>query len=74
MVEEVVAVLFEEAGPTVLVGYAAGLRVGRIRPLVGHFQEEQIGQLFDVVAIAHPVVAQDVAVVPKFLDDLIYVF
>jgi hypothetical protein len=25
--------------------------------------------LFDIVAIAHPVVAQDVAVVPELLDD-----
>ena len=27
------------------------------------------GDLFDIIAIAHPVVAQDVAVVPEFLYD-----
>ena len=37
--------------------------------LVGHLQEQQIGELLDVVAVAHAVVAQDVAVVPEFLDD-----
>ena len=34
-----------------------------------HFQEQQVGELLDVVAIGHAVVAQDVAVVPKALND-----
>jgi hypothetical protein len=42
----------------------------RLRALVGHLEEQQIRQLFDVAAIAHPVVAQDVAVVPELWDDL----
>lgn len=37
--------------------------------LVGHFEEQQVGELFDVVAIADAIVAEDVAVVPEFLDD-----
>src|SRR3989338_6882938 len=41
----------------------------RPRALVGHLEEQQVCQLFDVVTVAHPVVAQDVAVVPEFLDD-----
>lgn len=47
--------------------------------LVCHLEEQQIRQPLDVVAIAHPaclcvarrqVVAEDVAVVPKLLNDL----
>ena len=49
----------------------AGLVVWRLGALVGHLEEQQIGQLLDVVAVAHPVVAEDIAVVPEFLDDLI---
>ena len=37
--------------------------------LVVHLEEEQVGELFDVVAVRHAVVAQDVAVVPEALDD-----
>ena len=37
--------------------------------LVVHLEEEQVGQLLDVVAVRHAVVAQDVAVVPETLDD-----
>jgi hypothetical protein len=34
-----------------------------------HFQEEQAGELLNVIAIGHAVVAQDVAVVPEMLDN-----
>jgi hypothetical protein len=37
--------------------------------LVVHLEEEQVGELLDVVAVGHAVVAQDVAVVPEALDD-----
>ena len=30
---------------------------------------KQIGELLEVIAVAHPVITQDVAVVPEFLDD-----
>ena len=74
MVEQVVAVSLEQAGPTVLVGNnagwlvacAGGRQVRRLRPLIGHFEKQQIRQLLDVVAITHPVVTEDVAVIPKF--------
>ena len=39
-----------------------------MRALVGHLEEQQIGELLDIVAIAHAVVAKDVAVVPELLD------
>jgi hypothetical protein len=69
VVEEFVPVFFQEAGPTVFDGYPTGLRIGRLRPLISHFQKEQIRQLLDVVAIAHSVVAEDVTIIPKFLND-----
>jgi hypothetical protein len=34
------------------------------------FEEEQICELLDVIAVAHPVVTEDIAVDPEFLDDL----
>ena len=36
-----------------------------------HLEEEQIGELLDVIAVAHPVIAEDVTVVPEFLDDVL---
>ena len=36
---------------------------------IRHLEEDQVGELFHVIAIAHAIVAQHVAVVPDFLDD-----
>ena len=44
-------------------------RDGQGQPFVRHLEKQQVRQLLDVVAIAHPVVAEDVAVVPEFLND-----
>jgi len=33
--------------------------------LIRHFQEQEIGQLFHVVAIGHTIVPENVAVVPE---------
>jgi len=38
--------------------------------LMGHLEKEQEGQLLHVVAVGEPVIAEDVAVVPEFLDNL----
>ena len=70
VVEQLVAVPLHQAGPVIAGEYRAGLVVGRPAALVGHLQEQQIGELLDVVAVAHAVVTQDVAVVPEFLDDV----
>ena len=43
--------------------------IRRLRALVRHLEEEQVRQLLDVIAIAHSVVAKDVAVVPELLND-----
>ncbi|MEA2594697.1 MAG: hypothetical protein QOF01_1166, partial [Thermomicrobiales bacterium] len=37
---------------------------------MGHLEEEEVGELLDVVAVGEAVVAADVAIVPEFLDDL----
>src|SRR5690606_16151899 len=37
--------------------------------LLGHFQEQQIGELLQVVAVRQAVIAEDVAVVPQLVDD-----
>ena len=42
----------------------------RLRLLVRHLEEQQVGELLDVVAVGEAVVAEDVAVVPELLDDL----
>ena len=41
----------------------------RLGALVRHFEEEQIGELLDVIAIGEAVIAEDVAVVPEFVDE-----
>ncbi len=60
--------LAAQAGP---VEPRRNLRVAVIRllrVLVRQLQEQQVGELFEVIAIAHPVIAQGVAEVPDFLD------
>jgi hypothetical protein len=37
--------------------------------LVIHFEEEQVGELLDIVTVGDTVIAQDVAVIPKALND-----
>jgi hypothetical protein len=69
VVEQIVAVALEQREPGVGLGDEARLLVRRARTLVGHLEEQQIGELLDVIAVAHAVVAQDVAVIPEFLDD-----
>ena len=41
----------------------------RFGVLVGHLEKYQIGKLLQVVAIAHPVIAQGGAEAPDFGDD-----
>jgi hypothetical protein len=44
--------------------------VGRAGLLVVHLEEEEIGELLDVVAVGNPVIAEEVAVVPDFVDEI----
>jgi hypothetical protein len=34
-----------------------------------HLQKQQIGKLLQVIAVAHPIIAQGVAEIPDFLDE-----
>ena len=42
--------------------------------LVRHLEEKQEGQLLDVIPVRQPVVPQDVAVIPEFLNELMRLF
>ena len=68
VVEKVVPVLLQQARPVVAGGYGALLVEGLLGPFGGHLEEEEKGELLDIVAVAHAVVPEDVAEVPEFLD------
>jgi hypothetical protein len=70
---EIVAVKFDECVPTEAFRDGTRFVEGRFGLLIGHFEEEQIRQLFHVIAVGETVVAEDVAVVPKLLDKLLRV-
>ena len=38
--------------------------------LVRHLEEQEVGQLLDIVAVGEAVVTEDVAIVPELLDNL----
>ena len=44
---------------------------GELGALVGHLEEEQEGELLQVVLVAEAVVAEDVAVAPELLDEAV---
>ena len=48
-------------------------RLAEPRPalLVGHFLKQQKRQLLDIVPVRQPLIAQDVAVVPELLNELL---
>jgi hypothetical protein len=58
-----------EGFPGILGGDAHVPGVGGSGILVGHLQEDQVGELFQVVSVAHPGVAEDVAEAPDLGDD-----
>jgi hypothetical protein len=66
------AVEFDEGGPGVFFRdygrVVLTLRAGRQGALMGHLEEEQEGELLDVIAVGEAIVAEDVAVAPEFGD------
>lgn len=60
----------DEAGPVVVFGDGGLLVVRRAGPLVVHLKEEKIGELLDVVAVGNPVIAEKIAIVPNFADEI----
>jgi len=41
------------------------------RPFIRHLEKQKIRQLLDIIAITHPIVTENVAVVPEFLNELV---
>src|SRR3989338_6197107 len=77
VIEQLIPVSFDETCPTIFFRDDAGWLVCAevrhircLRPLVGHLEKQQVRQLLDVIVIAHPIVPEDVTVIPELLDDL----
>ena len=68
---ELVAIALDERRPVITIWNAGLPTERRSRLFVGHLQKEQISELLDVVAVGQAVVAEDVAVVPEFLNQLV---
>ena len=71
---QLVAVAGQQVWPSEAVGDGRRLvarqqGVGRAAALVHHLEEDEVGELFQVVAVGQPGIAQDVAVVPQLLPD-----
>jgi hypothetical protein len=65
------AIELDEAGPVVALRDGGFLVVRLPRALVIHLEkEEKIGDLLDVVAIGNTVVAEEMAVVPDFVEEV----
>ena len=64
---EGVAVFVNQALPVQPGGDNGFLAERRFGLFVRHFQEQQIGQLLHIIAVADAVIAEDVTVVPQFL-------
>ena len=62
--------LGREALPVVALRDQQGPVVGRLGELVGELQEKQVGELLQVVAVAHAVVAQGVTEAPDLGDSV----
>src|SRR5687768_8546555 len=59
-----------EVGPAIPRGNRLRL-TGEPRPLIGHLEKEEKGELLEVVLIRQSVIAQNVAVGPELLDDAV---
>jgi hypothetical protein len=67
--EQFVAVLFQKALPAIVSRNRTQLAAWWLRPPIGHLQEKQIGELLDIVIIAHTVIAKNVTVIPTLLSN-----
>jgi len=69
LIKQIITVTHQQSGPGIGRRHDAGLVIGRVTALIGHLQEQKIRQLLHVVAIAHAIIAQNAAIVPKLLDE-----
>ena len=76
MIEQLRARMSGERGPRaidggILAAERLHLHVAQVDPsLIGHLEEQQIGDLLDVIAVVDPIVAEGVAEPPEFLDNV----
>jgi hypothetical protein len=68
---QLIAVALEESLPIKIFGNPRPLIKRSPALLIRHLEEEQKRQLLDVIAVRQPVIAQDVAVIPEFLNELV---
>ena len=62
-------VKFDEAGPVIVRGDGGLLVVRWASALIVHLEEQKEGELLNVVAIGDAIVAEQVAVIPDFVDE-----
>ncbi len=70
---QLVAFQLQQSIPAVAFGNRRRLIERRLRLFIGHLQKQQKRQLLDVIAVRQPVITQDVAVVPEFLNESVWV-
>ncbi len=66
-----IAFLAEQVRPVIAGRDDGHPFVRRLRPLVGHLEEEQERELLDIAHVAQPVVAEDMGEVPGVADALL---
>lgn len=67
---EGIAIEFGELRPVPLLGDGGGF-FEEVGALLIHFEEEEIGDLLDVIAVGDSLIAQDMRVVPDFCHQLL---
>src|SRR5437016_4660964 len=68
---QLVAILGQQRRPVFALGNGRKLLEWRLRLLIRHFKKQQKCELFNVIAVGQTVIAENVAVVPEFLDELV---
>jgi len=58
-----------QGAPDGLVGHGTGLVERRPRLLIRHLEEKEKRQLLHIIAVGQTVIAENVAIIPKLLDE-----
>ena len=66
---QLVAILGQQRRPILALGNGRRLVKGRTRLLIRHFEEQQKRQLLHIIAVGQTIVEENVALVPKLLDE-----
>ncbi len=68
---QIIAIRLQQYVPSETLGNGRGLVKRRPGLLIRHFEEQEKRQLLDVIAVGQAVIAQDIAIVPELLDELL---